>query len=82
MTVNYKILNLGAGFTAVGSGALMYSTVLEVDREGVGHDRIGTFAAWKARSFKHSSSHGLLLFNPDEPGAPGGEKVYVLYKTY
>lgn len=80
MITDYRILTLGAGFTAVGSAFLLFSTVIEVDREGVGHDQISTFAPWRPRTYKRSVSHGLIQFNPAEPGATGGEKVYVLYK--
>lgn len=56
-------------------------TILEVQREGTGFDE--TTGTPANREFKYTAdgSFGYITFNTDNPFNPGGETVYILYKT-
>lgn len=73
-------LDMAEGATSV-SDVLLEATgveILEVQREGTGHDE--TTGTPGNRQFKFTAGTGTIGFDVTNPAPPGGQVIYVLYK--
>lgn len=55
-------------------------TILEVQREGTGLDETTGTPGNRQFKFVGGSGNGKIQIDPNNPGFPGGETIYVLYK--
>lgn len=75
-------LTLAEGATSVTDPLLEADDVviLHVDREGLGHTETTGTPGNREFKFTGGTGNGTVEFDPANPGMPGGEGVYVLYK--
>lgn len=75
-------LTLAEGETEVGD-ALLEATgveILGVTREGIGLDKTTGTPGNRQYKFVGGTGNGLIQIDPNNPGFPGGESIWVLYK--
>lgn len=76
--ITSKKFNLVEGGTAIATFTLANKVIMSVSREGVGFTEVsGTpqSGEWKRGNVLP------IMFSDDQPGAPGGERVHVIYRT-
>jgi hypothetical protein len=75
-------LTLAESATSVSNAALEVDDVviIHVEREGLGHDETTGTPGNREFKFTGGAGNGTISFDATNPGNPGGETIYVLYK--